>query len=376
MEAEVIPNSTALGSRGILIGSHGSTFVCGSFALNQNAEDRYTTRRDNAIFIGILELSSANLLISDLERRANVSEATNVKKPSSLLPKITEELVASLPDNEIELLNLTGVSGLLCCLSVFNRERVAGRTCVSQIHADRIISLISSMGLHCHRSMFDLLPQSDLIGGNINHHSTYVLKGSQEGARAMLYLGIDAEFAKGAETAEITKQHQLVGRLFGYPECCVEFFIDNDGLNQDRTPNSIMDPGPFPSILNPIVAELYGISLSFHFACSPRCAKSLEIVRSRLKNLMQYSPSIAEIESLGSGIGLYGPSIGTALITQFSQVEPNTYVVGETVTSSNKAISLFSNSRRAARICLRAAHDFQIEDISFNDDSHFAAVFC
>jgi hypothetical protein len=305
-----------------------------------------------------------------------VSNSTDVKNPSNLLPRVTQELVASLGDNERELLNMIGVSEFLCCLSVLNRERVAGRTSVSQKQADQVMNLINSMGLHCHRSMFDLLPQSDLIGGNINHHCTYVLQGSQEGARAMLYFGIDAEFAKGAETAELTKQQQLVGRLFGYPECCIEFFNNNDGFNQDRTPNSIKDVGPFPSILNPITGELYGISLQFHFACSPRCAKSLEIIKTRLKNIIPYSPSIVELEKLGEGIGLYGPSIGTALITRFIQIEHDTYVAQETVTSSKKARHLVSSDGRATRSHLRSAHEFDVEGVAFNDDSHFAAVFC
>lgn len=261
-----------------------------------------------------------------------VSKLISVNRPPDFIGKIVEELGASLDLNERELLGLLGFSDCLCCLSVANRERAAGRISTSQEQVEHVTSLLESLGLSCHRSALDILPQPDLIRGNVSHSAVYVPQGSEERALAVIYFGLDAEFAIGAESAELNKELALVGRLFGYPECCSEFFMRNDGFNEDRTPASIPDSGPFPSILNPVIAELYGFRLPFHFACSPRCPQSLSIARMRLKYLKQYVPSISIVEKLGAGIAIYGPSIGASLVTRYTQAGPNSYLAEEVIT--------------------------------------------
>jgi hypothetical protein len=238
-----------------------------------------------------------------------------------------------------------------------------------------VAGLIGALGLYCHRSALDLLPQPDLIGGNVKHHGSYVSRGSREEAWAILYIGVDDEFAKGAEAAELNKEQRLVGRLLGYPDCCSDFFLKEDGFNQDRTPGSIRDAGPFPSILNPILAELYGVSMQFHFACSPRCPKSLEMARHRLEYLAPYAPSALTLEKLGAGIALYGPSLGAALATRFGPDRPGTYEIEEVVTLSRKAADLFAGNGGPARLRLHSAHEFEIKGGSYCDELHFAALF-
>lgn len=304
-----------------------------------------------------------------------MSYSVTVRTPQDFQGKILEEFDASLGAEQKELLSLVGFSEFLCCLSVFSRERVAGRISVSQERAARVVELINSLGLHCRRSALDLLPQPDLIGGNVKHNSVYVQQGSREEAWAILYLGVDAEFAAGAETAELNKEQRLVGRLFGYPECCSEFFLRNDGVNQDRTPHSVTDTGPFPSILNPALNELYGFSLLFHFACSPRCARSLGLAKSRLDGLKRYAPSIVEVERLGAGITIYGPTTGAVLVTRYRPVGDDSYETEEVVTWNERAAELFPANGGPPRIRLRSAHEFEIKGKTLKDDSHFAAVF-
>lgn len=304
-----------------------------------------------------------------------LSAGAAVRTPPDLLGKVVGELNSALGAGERELLSLLGLSEFLCFLSVLRRERVAGRHCVSQDAAGRVAELAGALGLHCRRSAFDLLPQSDLIGGKVRHNSVYVPQGSREGAWAILYVGADAEFAAGAEAAELSREQRLVGRLFGYPECCSEFFLRNDGVNQDRTPYSVADTGPFPSILNPALNELYGFSLHFHFACSPRCERTLALARARLDYLKRYAPSAAELERLGAGITVYGPSTGAALVARYRPLGGGAYEAEEVFTWDEKAAGLFSGGGAPPRILLRAAHDFEIKGRTFDDESHFAAVF-
>ena len=304
-----------------------------------------------------------------------MSHSVTVRPPPDFTGKIVGEFNASLEAGQRELLNLVGFSEFLCCLSVLHRERAAGRVSVSQDGAERVASLLDSLGLHCRRSALDLLPQPDLIGGNVKHNSVYVRQGSREEAWAILYFGVDAEFAAGAEVAELNKEQQLVGRLFGYPECCSEFFLRNDGYSQDRTPRSVTDTGPFPSILNPALNELYGFSLQFHFACSPRCACSLALAKTRLNSLKRYAPSIVEMEQLGAGITVYGPTTGAVLVTRYRPVGDNLYETEEVMTWNEKAAELFHGNGSPPRIRLRSAHEFEIKGTILKDESHFAAVF-
>jgi hypothetical protein len=304
-----------------------------------------------------------------------VSTPTTVSAPPGLSGKIVEELAASLPQNERELLDIIGLSEFLCCQSVARRERAAGRVSATQEQAERVAGLVNSMGLYCHRSALDHLPQPDLIGGNVKHYAVYVPQGSHEDAFAVLYFGLDAEFAAGAESAELNKNQALVGRLFGYPECCSEFFLRNDGVNQDRTPASIPDAGPFPSILNPLAAELYGFRLPFHFACSPRCPQTLAIARKRFDYLLQRAPSLSTFEELGAGLAFYGPETGAALATRYRQTGADTYEVDEVLTRSDAAAALFSGGREATPVRLHSAHEFEVAGRRFDDGRHFAAVF-
>lgn len=302
-----------------------------------------------------------------------LSTFVTVSLPSNFTGRIVDELAASLEQNERELLCLVGLSDFLCCASVANRERAAGRISAFQEEAQHISSLLKSMGLHCHRSALDILPQPDLIGGNVQHSAVYVPQGSQERALAVLYFGLDAEFAAGAEAAELNKEFELVGQLFGYPKCCSEFFTRNNGYSEDRTPASIPDAGPFPSILNPVIAELYGFRLPFHFACSPRCAQSLATARRRLEYLQRYVPFISSLHTLGAGVALYGPSIGASLVRRYRQSKPNTYVVEDVITSNKNAQKLFLED--VPVIHLHSVHDFEIGNTRFSDDRYFAAVF-
>jgi hypothetical protein len=297
-----------------------------------------------------------------------------VSRPAKFTGHVLTELSASLAPNEKELLGLVGLSDFLCCLSVANQERVSGRISSSQEDAERISNLLASMGLHCHRSALDLLPQPDLIGGTVQHSAVYIPRGTKDEALAVLYIGVDAEFAQGAEAAELNKELELVGLLFGYPKCCSEFFTRNNGYSEDRTPACIPDPGPFPSILNPVLAELYGFRLPFHFVCSPRCTDSLTIAKRRLNYLQRYAPSISTIGTLGAGIALYGPTIGASLVTRYQQIGPNTYTLEEVVTSNKKAKQLFSG-KNAPLIQLHSVHDFEIENSRFTDERYFAAIF-
>jgi hypothetical protein len=305
-----------------------------------------------------------------------VCQQIELVAPSNYLGPLVEELNCALAPSERALLEIVGPVELLGCLSVLRRERVAGRVCVGNNESDRVSDLIKSMGLECWRSASDLLPLPDLIGGRIvTHNAMRVPQRTDQRAKAVIYYGTESEFARGAEAVELGGDSMMAGRLFGYPDCCLQFFADNDGQAEDRTPRSISDVGPFESILNPIIAELYGVRLHFHFACSPRCRPTLQIARDRLNFLKEYAPSISMFEALGEGITVYGPTIGAALITEYIQKDTATYEIGKVIASSDRSARVFGERRKGCCISIRSAHFFEIDGEVFDGDNHFAALF-
>jgi hypothetical protein len=80
--------------------------------------------------------------------------------------------------------------------------------------------------------------------------------------------------ASGAETAELHGRHELVGSLFGYPDCCVASFVRQQAVGADYTSAGVPSLGPFPRVANPVVPYVYGaINTLFHFPCQVDCPK-------------------------------------------------------------------------------------------------------
>jgi hypothetical protein len=298
-----------------------------------------------------------------------------VKEPPNMALRVATELASSLDEHTRELLCLLGFSEFLCCLTVVKNQRTAGRISVSANISDRVLTLLRHLGLSCHRSTLDLFPLPDLVKGNlVNHHAQFVPRGTRENAQAIIYFGVDTEFAEGAETAEQCRNHKLLASLFGYPDCCSEFYAHNPGQNEDRTAQSISDTGPFRPILNPLMPELYGIRLHFHFPCSPRCEASIAIATRNLQGLAEYAPSIESLGKLSCGIVLYGPQIGALLVTDYTESDVGVYTPSGIVAWPDSA-SVFVPERHTPRLNVWSAHRFQLGNTLYNDQAHFAAIF-
>jgi hypothetical protein len=75
--------------------------------------------------------------------------------------------------------------------------------------------------------------------------------------------------------AEAKGDHQTMGKLLGYPECCTEYFTENFPVNYDPVwlgCESAPDGNPAVNIL----LRYFGIRVISHLACSPSCEGSLK----------------------------------------------------------------------------------------------------
>ncbi|MCI0626725.1 MAG: hypothetical protein L0387_34605 [Acidobacteria bacterium] len=297
-----------------------------------------------------------------------------VNPPLSLLRATRGELAATLPSRERTVLDLLGVSDFLACITVAGGERAAGRMILPQEKVDRAVVLIRGLGICCRRSRFDVVLRAGPLT-DTDHQASFVPRGNPGATRGMIYLGLTEEFVDGVEAAEMAREGSLLARLFGYPDCCSRFFIDYTGRQFDKTPASIPNTGPFPRDMNPLIPCLYGVSLLFHFPCSPRCEPSLCMLCRRRRYLARLAPSSRALGELGTGIALYGPEVGIALVTAYRHIDCDTYLMEEVTARSVTSRDVFSRMPAGTLIRLRSPHTFEIGGMGFDSQHSFAALF-
>ncbi len=83
--------------------------------------------------------------------------------------------------------------------------------------------------------------------------------------------------AEGTEKNSIT-DHKKIGKLLGYPDCCIEYFDKHFSKNWD--PLWVNKSGLVEGYIEcNRILRYFGIQLSWHFSCSPVCKKTEEKVK-------------------------------------------------------------------------------------------------
>lgn len=89
--------------------------------------------------------------------------------------------------------------------------------------------------------------------------------------------------------AEKIGDHSVMGKMLGYPECCVDYFKENFPKNYDPVwlnDDNIPDGEPVANIL----LRYFGIRIVSHLVCSPYCEPSLGIGRERVEFMRRADP--------------------------------------------------------------------------------------
>jgi hypothetical protein len=283
------------------------------------------------------------------------------------------ELARYLPPAEAGVLEALGISGFVAYATVARGGRALGRLEQNREDLERAMGAIRTGGLECVRSRFDMLSGREAVGGTF-HSGRLVPRDTEPEARAVLYFSHRREFALAADVVERAENDRLAGRLFGYPECCIDFF-ERTGGGQDKTPACVAGLGPFPRALNPVVGLLYGIRLLFHFPCSTSCAASAALVEERLRHLRQYAPSLEDFDRCGAGLLLYGPRLGIALATRYRPVGDDVFLLDEVVTRRAQSFDVFSTLPGAPIVRYLSPHRFEVGGLQCHDDQSVIARF-
>jgi hypothetical protein len=281
-------------------------------------------------------------------------------------------LLQDCDSNQATIARLVGLSNYLAIATVALRERAAGRLLVAKAVADRLVGCISNMGVSCHRATFHCIEKPDAVDGT-HHRGSFI--NDEPGALAVIYFGIDSNFAKGAEWAEYTGDHLVAGSLFGYPDCCIASFAQSSEGEADKLPSTIIHTGPYPRGMNPLTFYVYGVpNLLFHFACSPSCQRSAALAETRREFLGSLTRKPRLMQRLGAGIAVYGPKVGIGLITGYRQLDASVYEILEVTTRQVLTRKLFAGSEWQG-IRLYGAHRFRIGNNLYSGKRTFAAQF-
>jgi len=88
-----------------------------------------------------------------------------------------------------------------------------------------------------------------------------------------VYISKEEKLALLASYAELMNRPRELGRILGYPECCVEFFCKNFGEN-----NTNLELTPTNPWTNLSKRDQDCVLIS-HFPCNSECAESIELAK-------------------------------------------------------------------------------------------------
>lgn len=148
------------------------------------------------------------------------------------------------------------------------------------------------------------------------------LPGSSQGHH-LVYISKSEDKAEQAKEAEKENDHKRLGRLLGYPGCCIEFF-DKAFPKQSKKSNDYVlaslnnSKGFVFPFYNNIAARQFDLSLISHFPCSLDCKSSISIAKRNLSIIKKHSAEISKIfEGMLKSAVLYTEDRGAFLLRGF-----------------------------------------------------------
>lgn len=140
----------------------------------------------------------------------------------------------------------------------------------------------------------------DKKGSYINLVDTVLPIDSQSKGRFFVYISSDGAKAQAALLFDTIYAGQEFGRILGYPECCVEFFVRNFAKTQETQGDLVSlslhntpQCPPYSLYLNNL-ARYFGVQLISHFPCRYTCAASAALGKRHLAALERDAPGLAE----------------------------------------------------------------------------------
>lgn len=104
----------------------------------------------------------------------------------------------------------------------------------------------------------------------------------------LVYISKDEKAAYLATLAEQTNNHRLLGKLLGYPDCCIDFFMNN--FSKDNPNPQLTSTNPYTNINRRHEDK----TILSHFPCSSDCKASITLAKSYLKEIESHDKKYAD----------------------------------------------------------------------------------
>ena len=166
-----------------------------------------------------------------------------------------------------------------------------------------------------------------------------------------VYISKDKAIAKFLKFLENKNDDGAVGKLLGYPKCCVDFFLKNKE-EQKHIQNDYILPAlknsegfKFPFYAN-YAARYFDVALMSHFPHSFDCKDSIGIAKKNLECIKKYSKELAnKFEEMLKGAVLYTERDGVFIFKDY-KFSDNTIRFNKILsTTNNELFNLLNKSK-------------------------------
>jgi hypothetical protein len=232
-------------------------------------------------------------------------------------------------------------------LYVIECIKPCARILVDEKESENVKNFLHEKGLKCSVSEFKLIKDSL----HSENYSDFSIKARKEDTRRgsfVFYVSKD-ESCNEAKKLEEERNHFVLGKTLGYPECCCDFFAKNfDSKNTDLTLKALENSEGFEfSLFNNICARHFDVSLLSHFPCSFNCTLSEKMAQKNLGAIKSHSPQVALLfESMLKSAVVYTLNEGVFLLRKVENNEGEILYADVISTSRSKLFYLLSSSRK------------------------------
>lgn len=260
-------------------------------------------------------------------------------------------------------------------LYLLNNIRRLVRLDANEIELKKIKEFCNKENLYLEISNFKVIKLVDEGKGNYSNIVKKVSSkffGSQKIGLHHIYISKDKTRARLLKFLESKDDDKAIGKLLGYPECCINFFVENKKVQQ-KVQNDYILPAlansegfEFPFYTNYTV-RYFDVALLSHFPHSFNCKDSIKIAKTNFEFIRKFPQLASKFEEMLKSPVLYTENKGIFVFKNY-KLDNNRLEFEEVKSTTNNELSNLLNKNKKIEIINKnkiKIEDKIIENIGF-----------
>ena len=205
-------------------------------------------------------------------------------------------------------------------LYVLEGIKPCARLIVKKEEIPTIADFLQDKGLH--HCLSDFKIRKEIEESTDFSNKAFLLPKEAKEGEFLIYIAKDLDIAERAKQFEQTDDQNALGKILGYPNCCIDFYLKHLAKESKRQNDFILpalknsDGYIFNSLLNHTVRHM-DISLLSHFPCCFSCLPSLQQAEQHFAIIKKHDEEVARIhEGMLKGVVLYTEQNGIFLLRE------------------------------------------------------------